>query len=369
MHGRLLLLLLLARPQFGTPYEEVSLPVDIDGRDVYARFSLASDLDKAALDFVTTHALDTLQSGSAVDCAGQPAPTTPRFAIYSAAALCLAGKLADAMQAALVPLPRYRIVLHSPAAHEVFLIRTVNVAYSVEKAGGSRLPPNTLRGRICFSLERLPEAGEAATPGSAYAQGTCVDVAPPDQGFVHFSLPDSEDELQEGRLVFKLWFQPSAPSELCDGPADDPCPILTAELPVGVGRFRQAGAAGPAAPALTHAALAEAATARGATASACAFATLLYSDSYVPGAVALSESLRSVGGWRGRLLVLVPPDPAAPTNSSLSAESLSALEAAGYEVRLAPWIAAPPSTALPELGRGQWLKLRLWELTEFETVV
>ncbi|CAM9917798.1 unnamed protein product, partial [Choristocarpus tenellus] len=95
----------------------------------------------------------------------------------------------------------------------------------------------------------------------------------------------------------------------------------------------------------------------------CAYVTLLYTDDYLPGVVALAENLRAISSPHP-LLVLVPKQEI----PVLSVSTLNALMLVDVQTIPVPveqyYTSARNGTALGELGLGVWLKLHLWSLGE-----
>ncbi|KAL6651701.1 hypothetical protein ACP70R_010626 [Stipagrostis hirtigluma subsp. patula] len=90
-----------------------------------------------------------------------------------------------------------------------------------------------------------------------------------------------------------------------------------------------------------------------------AYATVLHSgDSYVCGAIALAQSIRQSGSTRD-LVALV---------DGLGGGQRAALAAAGWQVRAAPRI-RNPRAASGAYNEWNYSKFRLWQLTDYDTVV
>ena len=97
-----------------------------------------------------------------------------------------------------------------------------------------------------------------------------------------------------------------------------------------------------------------------------AFVTLLYTDDYLPGVLALVESIKEVKSKHG-LLVVAPLD-------ALKAESMSMIRSAGAKLSLVNmthehYSGLDAGSAFPQLGQGIWLRLHLWTLTEYTALL
>ena len=96
------------------------------------------------------------------------------------------------------------------------------------------------------------------------------------------------------------------------------------------------------------------------------YATLLYSDSYVPGVVVLAASLRKVKSAYP-LLVLV-------TNEGVGIAALGTLREAGCLIEMAQPLSTGTALESGErnglgLGADIWLKLHLWRLVRYDRIV
>ncbi|CAO2167089.1 unnamed protein product [Urochloa humidicola] len=92
-----------------------------------------------------------------------------------------------------------------------------------------------------------------------------------------------------------------------------------------------------------------------------AYATVLHSaDAYVCGAIALARSIRDSGSTRD-LVALVDAE-------NVGAEQRAALAAAGWQVRPSPRI-RNPRAAGGAYNEWNYSKFRLWQLTDYDTVV
>jgi len=105
-------------------------------------------------------------------------------------------------------------------------------------------------------------------------------------------------------------------------------------------------------------------------------ATLLYSESYVPGVLALHQSLIHSGMGSYPFMVLTPVGGITDSNFPLprkvgiNEKTVSRLEACGMAVISVEALNFAPGTILPHLGSEIWLKLWLWEvLSHFKRVL
>jgi hypothetical protein len=117
-----------------------------------------------------------------------------------------------------------------------------------------------------------------------------------------------------------------------------------------------------------------------AAAASFAYASLLYSDDYLPGLLVLAASLRAVGA-KHPLITLVPindhkafdADSGAASSGgaglAVSGATAAALASQGVEIVPVAWLNLGAGFALPGLGSGIWLKLHLWTLTQFQRIV
>ena len=105
-----------------------------------------------------------------------------------------------------------------------------------------------------------------------------------------------------------------------------------------------------------------------------AFFTLLYGDDYLPGLLGLAASILSTHSKFG-LHVMIPRDESSASGLSVSSSTLEAISSVGC-VTVVP---VPSSlgfgtslaigTHVPYLGVGQWLKLHMFAMTDFERIV
>jgi hypothetical protein len=90
------------------------------------------------------------------------------------------------------------------------------------------------------------------------------------------------------------------------------------------------------------------------------YATLLYDDSYLPGVLALQESLRNVGAAAG-LLVMVAPE-------RVSDGARRVLQASGVNYRLVEVMKSPHANTIP-VHVECYTKLRILQMAEYRKVV
>jgi len=110
-----------------------------------------------------------------------------------------------------------------------------------------------------------------------------------------------------------------------------------------------------------------------------AYASLLYSDDYLPGLLVLAASLREVAA-KYPLLTLVPvtdraafdsPHGAGNIAAGLAVSEATAVAMAQNGIEIVPveWLNLNAGSALPALGAGIWLKLHMWKMTAYDRIV
>jgi alpha-N-acetylglucosamine transferase len=90
------------------------------------------------------------------------------------------------------------------------------------------------------------------------------------------------------------------------------------------------------------------------------YATLLYDDSYLPGVLALHQSLLNAGTTAGLLVVVAP--------ERVSNAALDVLEAGGINYRRVGTLRSPHANTIPQHVEC-YTKLRLLQMTEYQKVV
>jgi len=288
---------------------------------------------------------------------------------------CASAQLVNAMQAMLPPLPcSCQMHIMEPPPGQVWLLRSGAIAVAMSGAGcgaefgGTRAFEGALSVQASFANEE------------AFVE-FALDMRASDAGYLEINLPEATTAF--GPLHLALSGQPGE-HHPCTGHTfeanvtvdlrpftmTDPRDVLSVE---DLERRLQPSPSGSSLPRSSGDSSSERTT--------FAYASLLYSDGYLPGLLVLAASLREVA-TKYPLLTLVPlTDRSAfdahqsgggsstATGLAVSRGTTAAMAQNGIEVVPVDWLNLSAGFALPALGAGIWLKLHLWKMTTYDRIV
>ena len=326
-----------------------SITVNVDGGDHNLSFAVGDDIIGLAADFAHRHNL------------GSPAADT----------------LVNEMQRVLTDATRHcmcRLVFKHPLSGQTWLLPSVSVAVDLVVSGCGSLGDGEtsvepFQGDLGVQVTGV--AGTVKPPrlnGAVFLEGR-FDMLADQFGELTITFPD--DKVEYGDFNVTLEATPAAKYDCGNGPLSGHAWF----------RFRPF-TRGDQADTLTvedlESRLAEKAQAPLQKPMRFAFASLLYTDDYLPGLLVLAMSLKKVESQHEFLALIPLSDREAHENGqqngvpgaglAVSPASVSALGRADVALVAVDWLDIGAGYALPGLGTGIWLKLHLWRLTQFDRV-
>eukprot|EP00520_Triparma_pacifica_P012759 CAMPEP_0118633386 /NCGR_PEP_ID=MMETSP0785-20121206/968_1 /TAXON_ID=91992 /ORGANISM="Bolidomonas pacifica, Strain CCMP 1866" /LENGTH=385 /DNA_ID=CAMNT_0006524255 /DNA_START=114 /DNA_END=1268 /DNA_ORIENTATION=+ len=242
------------------------------------------------------------------------------------------------------PSPSLKLKIDHPRDYDVFLFRDVEFMYSITSENFRAVPPSTfasLELQLCLSLK-----GE-----TLFLEAPCIDLR---EEYLHFKFPKNFSNGDLIAVSILLRQGNSLVAETSVSVYVRPYEISTKPHLTSSDLIPFSSGPPPSFPP--------------------AYFTLLTNDSYLPGVIALHQSLLKAKS-KYDLHIIIPAyanqddEASSITVSPSTLETLSAHSIQVHPVSTGLASQLPPGSMAPLLNQTQWLKLELWSLTSFSRIL